>query len=135
MSPNSLGLLDTNWIGIVLSALVMLGGTAVNLFIIGRFVGQWSEAMKNMSSALTRVEAQVAEVTDQSESNQGKLQLMDQRLLVVEAATSRFWEMREQFVTLRVTVEMTTKRTEETMITVQKSILAIETSLKSIPAG
>lgn len=127
-----MSLLDPNWTAVSIAGLVMLGGTAINLFIIGRFVGQWSEAMKNMSSALGRVEAQVLEVSDLSDGNASKLQLMDQRLLVVESATSRFWEMREQFVTLRVTIEMTAKRSDEVAASTGRAIAGIERQLANL---
>jgi hypothetical protein len=61
--------MQTQWIGIAVSVLVMLGGTAVNLFIIGRFVGQWSEAMRNIAATLQRVEERVEEVGERGDEN------------------------------------------------------------------
>lgn len=124
--------MDSQWIGIAVSVLVMLGGTAVNLFIVGRFVGQWSEAMKNIAATLAKVEERVEGVVELADDTHNKLALVDQRLGTTELAASKFWEMRDEFITMRVTVEQHGKRTSEQLDAVGRSIGVIERQLGNL---
>jgi hypothetical protein len=124
--------MSSNWVGIAISVLVMLGGTAVNLFIIGRFVGQWSEAMKNIASTLQKVEAQAEAVQDQADGTDGRLQLIDQRLGVAEAATAKFWEMRDAFTRMTVTIESEGKHSREKLESLARGQSVIERQLANL---
>lgn len=118
--------MGSDWWGIALSVLVMLGGTAVNLFIIGRFVGQWGEAMRNIAKTLDKVEERVEVVEGDGEVLSTKIGLMDQRLITTEQAASKFWEMRDAFTAMQKTVEIEGKYARETMASVNRSISGIE---------
>lgn len=124
--------MDSQWIGIAISVLVMLGGTAVNLFIMGRFVGQWGEAMKNIASTLSKVESRVEEVGDQHDETEGKRALMDARLTTVETGVDRFWAMRDEFVTMRTTVEINSKHQTAKLESLDRSVSVIERQLGSL---
>lgn len=124
--------MSTQWVGIAVSVLVMLGGTAVNLFIIGRFVGQWGEAMKNIAKTLEKVEGRVEHVETDHELTAAKVGLMDQRLIATEQATSKFWEMRDEFTSMRTTVEIEGKHQRETLDSVGRSIAVIERQLGNL---
>lgn len=124
--------MSTQWVGIAVSVLVMLGGTAVNLFIIGRFVGQWGEAMKNIAKTLEKVEGRVEHVETDHELTAAKVGLMDQRLITTEQATSKFWEMRDEFTSMRTTVEIEGKHQRETLDSVGRSIAVIERQLGNL---
>lgn len=121
----------SNWIGVAVSVLVMLGGTAVNLFILGRFVGQWSEAMKNIVATLARVERRVEQAEEHGEATASKVGLMDQRLITTEEATSKFWLMRDEFTAMRVTVEQEGKHARDKLDSVGRSISVIERQMAS----
>lgn len=121
-----------SWIGIAVSVLIMLGGTAVNLFIIGRFVGQWGEAMKNIAKTLERVEVRVEDVEALADSTETKGGLMEARLVNVESGVDRFWQMRDEFVTMRTTVEINGKHQSEKLESVGRSISVIERELGSL---
>jgi len=124
--------MNSQWIGIALSVLVMLGGTAVNLFIIGRFVGQWSEAMRNISTTLQKVEGQVAAVGAQGDETEGRVSLIDARLANTEAAAGKFWEMRDEFTAMRVTVEMTGKQQQQKLDILARGMSVIERQLGNL---
>ena len=124
--------MTSNWIGIAISVLIMLGGTAVNLFIIGRFVGQWGEAMKNIAKTLQQVEIRVEHVEDKADATETKRSLMDQRLGTAEQATAKFWEMRDEFTAMRVTVEQEGKHAREKLDSVGRSISVIERQLGNL---
>lgn len=124
--------MSTQWVGIAVSVLVMLGGTAVNLFIIGRFVGQWGEAMKNIAKTLQQVEIRVETVEDKADATETKRSLMDQRLVTAEMATAKFWEMRDEFTAMRVTVEQEGKHARDKLESVGRSISVIERQLGNL---
>ncbi len=134
--------MNSQWVGIGLSVLVMLGGTAVNLFIIGRFVGQWGEAMKNIAAMLAKVEerveevdGRVGEVGDGAEVTAGRLALVDQRLVTAEQAAAKFWDMREEFISMRVTVELSGKSTTELIASLGRSMSVIERQMGNLVAS
>lgn len=124
--------MSTQWIGIAISVVVMLGGTAVNLFIIGRFVGQWGEAMKNIAGTLTKVELRIEQVESSGEKTESERRLMDGRLRNVESGVDRFWEMRDEFVTMRTTVELEGKHSREKMESVGRSVSVIERQIGNL---
>jgi len=124
--------MDTQWIGIAVSVLVMLGGTAVNLFIIGRFVGQMSESMRNTTTTLGKIEERLEEVDGAGTETAKQVGLMDQRLKVAETATGEFWKMRDAFTELKTTVEITGKHTGDKLDSVGRSIGVIERQLGSL---
>jgi len=124
--------MNPQWIGIAVSVAVVLGGTAVNLFIIGRFVGQWSEAMKNIVATLSKVETRLEEVDDRAEVTESKRTLMEARLGHVEGGVDRFWEMRDEFVTMRVTVEQQGKHSSEKLDSLARSYGVIERQLANL---
>ncbi len=124
--------MNSQWIGIAISVLIMLGGTAVNLFIIGRFVGQWGEAMKNIAKTLEKVEDRVEAVEAESDQSASRLGLFDQRLLTTEHATSKFWEMRDEFTAMRVTVEQQGKHNSEKLDSLARSYGVIERQLANL---
>lgn len=127
--------MSTQWIGIAISVFVMLGGTAVNLFIIGRFVGQWSEALKNITSTLAKVESRVEELGERSDETEGKRALMDARLTNVESGVDKFWAMRDEFVTMRTTVEINGKHQAEKLESVARSVSVIERQIGNLVSG
>ena len=124
--------MNSQWIGIAISVLIMLGGTSVNLFIIGRFVGQWGEAMKNIAKTLEKVEVRVEAVEAESDQSVSRLGLFDQRLLTTEHATSKFWEMRDEFTAMRVTVEQQGKHNIEELDSLARSYGVIERQLANL---
>lgn len=124
--------MSTQWIGISMSVLIMLGGTAVNLFIIGRFIGQWGEAMKNIAKTLANVELRVETTEDKAEATAAKVGLIDQRLITTEQAASKFWEMRDEFTAMRVTVESEGRHSREKLDSVSRSISVIERQLGNL---
>ncbi len=124
--------MDANWVGIGISVLIMLGGTAVNLFIIGRFVGQWGEAMRNIASTLAKVESRVEEVADASGETVAKVSLIDQRLITTEQATAKFWDMRDEFTAMRTTVEIQGKHQQEAVASIGRSVAVIERQLANL---
>lgn len=124
--------MNSQWIGIAISVLIMLGGTAVNLFIIGRFVGQWGEAMKNIAKTLEKVEDRVESVEAQGDQSAARLGLFDQRLITTEQATSKFWEMRDEFTAMRVTVEQQGKQSSEKLESLARSYSVIERQLANL---
>lgn len=124
--------MNTQWIGVAISVLVVLSGLAANLFIIGRFVGQWSETMRSIAKTLAQVEARVEDVEDGREDASRRISLMDQRLGVTEQAASKFWEMRDEFTTLRVTVEQEGKHSREKLDSMARSFSVIERQLANL---
>lgn len=124
--------MSSQWVGIAVSVLVMLGGTAVNLFIIGRFVGEWGATMKNIASTLSKVEKRVETVEDKADATETKRSLMDQRLGTAEQATAKFWEMRDEFTAMRVTVEQEGKHARDKLDAVSRSISVIERQLGNL---
>jgi len=124
--------MNSQWVGIAISVLVMLGGTAVNLFIIGRFVGQWGEAMKNIAKTLQQVETRVESVEEKTDATESKRTVMDQRLVTAEQATAKFWEMRDAFTSMQKTVEIEGKHAREKMDSVGRSISVIERQLANL---
>ncbi len=124
--------MNTSWIGIAISAAVMLSGTAINLFIVGRFVGQWSEAMKNIASTLSKVEQRIEEVEGQADKTEGERRLMDGRLGNVETGLDKFWTLRDEFVTMRTTVEINGKHQSEKLDSVSRSVSVIERQIGNL---
>jgi len=124
--------MDTQWIGIAVSVLVMLGGTAVNLFIIGRFVGQMSESMRNTTTTLGKIEERLEEVDGAGTETAKQVGLMDQRLKVAETATGEFWKMRDAFTELKTTVEIEGKHARDKLDSVGRSIGVIERQLGNL---
>lgn len=124
--------MTTSWIGIAISVVVMLSGTAVNLFIIGRFVGQWGEAMKNIAATLAKVEEQVEVVGQQADETETKRALMDARLTNVESGVDKFWAMRDEFVTMRTTVEINGKHQSEKLESLSRSVSVIERQIGNL---
>ena len=123
--------MDSNWVGIGISVLVMLGGTAVNLFIIGRFVGQWGESMRNIAETLKKVEDRVEEVGEHGE----QIPLLDQRLTAAEVAVAKLSGMSDQIVRLTTTIEIDGKHSREKLDSVGRSIAVIERQLANIATG
>ena len=124
--------MTTQWIGIAISVAVMLSGTAVNLFIVGRFVGQWSEAMKNIAATLAKVEQRIEEVEGQADKTEGERRLMDGRLGNVETGLDKFWTLRDEFVTMRTTVEINGKYQSEKLDSVSRSVSVIERQIGNL---
>ena len=124
--------MNTSWIGIAISAAVMLSGTAINLFIVGRFVGQWSEAMKNIASTLSKVEQRIEEVEGQADKTEGERRLMDGRLGTVETGLDKFWTLRDEFVTMRTTVEINGKHQSEKLESLGRSVSVIERQIGNL---
>jgi uncharacterized protein YoxC len=124
--------MSSQWIGIAISVFVMLGGTAVNLFIIGRFVGQWSEAMKNIATTLSKVEERVEATEEQGDTIAAKVGLMDQRLMTAEQAASKFWEMRDEFTRMTVTIEQEGKHSREKLDSLARGQSVIERQLANL---
>lgn len=124
--------MSSQWVGIAISIVVVLGGTAVNLFIIGRFVGQWSEALRNLAATLGKVETQLETTSTQAEVTEQKAALIDQRLAAVEVATSKFWEMRDAFTRMSVTLELTAKGTTERLESLGRSVGVIERQMANL---
>lgn len=124
--------MNSQWIGIAVSVLVMLGGTAVNLFIIGRFVGQWGEAMKNIASTLAKVEERIETAETQGDDTAAKVGLIDQRLITAEQAAGKFWEMRDEFTAMRVTVEQEGKHSREKLDSLARGQGVIERQLANL---
>lgn len=124
--------MQTQWIGIAVSVLVMLGGTAVNLFIIGRFVGQWSEAMKNIAATLKKVEERVEEVGDQGDDNRNAVVMMQPRIESLEATADKFYEMRDAFIRMTTTIEFEGKQTREHLQSLARSQQVIERQLGNL---
>lgn len=123
---------NSNWVAVAISMLVMLGGTAVNLFIIGRFVGQWGEAMKNIASMLQKVEERVERVETAEDVTSAKVGLMDQRLLTTEQAASKFWEMRDEFTRMTVTIEQEGKHSRAQLDSLARGQSVIERQLANL---
>jgi hypothetical protein len=124
--------MTTSWIGIAISVVVMLSGTAANLFIIGRFVGQWGEATKNIATTLSKVERRVEDVESSGEKTESERRLMDGRLKNAESGVDRFWEMRDEFVTMRTTVELEGKHSREKLDSVSRSVSVIERQIANL---
>jgi hypothetical protein len=124
--------MNNQWIGIAVSVLVMLGGTAVNLFIIGRFVGQWSEAMKNIAKTLAKVEERVDEVGAQGDENHSAVAMMQPRLESLEATADKFYEMRDAFIRMTTTIEFEGKQTREHLQSLARGQSVIERQLGNL---
>lgn len=131
------------WLSIAISLVIMITGTAANLFIIGRFVGRHGEALKHMAGTLGKVEERVEEnrdITDKQislieervEIAHTKLGLVDVRLVQAEVGLARFWEMRDEFVSLRVTVELTNKQNAESLGQIHRGQSVIERQLANL---
>lgn len=120
--------MSLQWVGPAISVLVMLGGTAVNLFIIGRFIGQLSETVRNVTATVSKVEARLEEIGQETD----KIPLIDQRLSVVEIATSKFWEMRDEFTAMRVTVEQEGRHSREKLDSLARGQSVIERQLANL---
>jgi hypothetical protein len=118
----------TPWIGIGISILTVLGGSAVNLFIIGRFIGRSDEAMKNVASTLEKVEGRVEEVAVLAD----KVPLLDQRLTATEVAVAAVAGMKEQITRLTTTIEIDGKHSREKLEGVSRSISVIERQLANL---
>jgi hypothetical protein len=118
----------TPWIGIGISILTVLGGSAVNLFIIGRFIGRSDEAMKNVASTLEKVEGRVEEVAVLAD----KVPLLDQRLTATEVAVAAVAGMKEQITRLTTTIEIDGKHSREKLEGVSRSISVIERQLGNL---
>jgi TolA-binding protein len=124
--------MQTQWIGIAVSVLVMLGGTAVNLFIIGRFVGQWSEAMRNIAATLQRVEERVEEVGERGDENHNAVAMMQPRIDSLEATADKFYEMRDAFIRMTTTIEFEGKQTREQLQSLARGQSVIERQLGNL---
>ena len=127
--------MDADWTGVAISAVVVLGGLAVNLFIIGRFVGQWGEAMKNSTATLAKVESSLREVGEAGEETSGKVQLLEARVKVTEAAADKFWEMRDAFIRMTTTMEVEGKQQREKLDGIARGQSVIERQLANIATG
>lgn len=124
--------MQTQWIGIAVSVLVMLGGTAVNLFIIGRFVGQWSEAMRNIAATLQKVESRVEEVGERGDENHNAVAMMQPRLDSLEATADKFYEMRDAFIRMTTTIEFEGKQTREQLQSLARGQGVIERQIGNL---
>jgi len=98
--------------------------------------------MRNIASALSKVEDRVDEVDTRvghvgegAEVTANRLALVDQRLVITEQAASKFWEMREEFIAMRVTVEIEGKRSSEKLDSVGRSISVIERQMGNLVAS
>lgn len=127
--------MSPQWINIAITVLVILAGTAVNLFIIGRFVGQWGEAMKHTANTLAKVEQRLEEVETSADETENKRALMEGRLQNVETGVDRFWTMRDEFVTMRTTVELEGKHQREQLAAQARSLSVIERQLANLVAS
>lgn len=124
--------MNPQWVGLIVTVLVALGGTAANLFLMGRFVGQWGEAMKNNVAALAKVEARLEDVEDRTDETENRRALMEPRLQTVESGVDRFWAMRDEFVTMRTTVEIEGKHAREKLEAVARGMAVIERQLGNL---
>lgn len=127
--------MSPQWISVVVAALVMLGGTAINLFIIGRFVGQWSEAMKHLSGTLDRVEARVEAAETQGAMTATEVGRIDARVKITEAVAEKFWEMRDAFIRMTTTLEIEGKQQREKMDSIARGQSVIERQLGNLVAS
>jgi DNA anti-recombination protein RmuC len=118
----------SQWAGVAISVVGMLGITAANLFFMGRFVGQWSEAMKNIVATIAKVEERVEAVEEQAM----EVPLIDHRLAAAEAAISRFWELRDEFTALRVTVEQQGQHSREKLDSLARGQSVIERQMANL---
>lgn len=124
--------MDADWTGVAISLLAGAAGLAVNLFIIGRFVGQWGEAVKNTASTLEKVEAGLKQVGEVAEDTAGKVRLIDARVKVTEAAADKFWEMRDAFIRMTTTMEVEGKQQRERLDGIARGQSVIERQLANI---
>lgn len=120
------------WVSIALTVLVVLGGTAVNLFILGRVIGRWGEAMANLGKTLDGVEQRVEDVEEHTAKNATKIGLIDQRLVAAEQVAQKFWEMRDEFTAMRVTVESEGRHARDKMDGIGRSISVIERQMANL---
>lgn len=120
------------WISIGISLLAVLVGTATNLFVIGRFFGRWSETTKNITATLEKVERRLEDVEGKAEEGDSQRLLMDGRLKIVEGGVDRFWQMRDEFVTMRTTVEINGKHQNEKLESLGRSVSVIERQIGNL---
>lgn len=120
------------WLGLGLTILVVLGGTGVNLFFMGRFVGKWGELMNHLSKTIADVEERLEAAEAHGDQTAHKVGLMDQRLAGAEAAASKFWEMRDEFTAMRTTIELEGKYARDTQESIKRSIAVIERQLGNL---
>jgi hypothetical protein len=120
------------WIGAGSAVLVMLSGTAANLFMMGRFIGQWSEALRNLGTTLNDVEKRMERVEDAGDNLSSKVGLMNQRLGHTESAAAKFWEMRDAFIAMKMTVEMGAKAQQEKLEALTRGQAVIERQLGNL---
>lgn len=114
--------MDSSWIAVGISVLVVLGGTGANLFIMGRQVGQMNESMRNTASTLKDFKERLDEVGDMSAENAQGLSLVDQRVKATEAATGEFWKMRDAFTAMKTTAELEGKYAREKLESMDRSL-------------
>jgi hypothetical protein len=126
---------DADWTGVAISALVVLGGLAVNLFVIGRFVGQWGEAMRNTAATLAKVERAAQQIGEAHEVTVGDVRLLDARVKVTEDAASKFWEMRDAFIRMTAAIEIEGKQQRERLDGLARGQSVIERQLANIVSG
>lgn len=124
--------MNAAWISIAISVLVVLIGTATNLFVIGRFFGRWSATTQNITATLEKVERRLEDVEGRAEEGDSERRLMDGRLKIVEGGVDRFWEMRDEFVTMRTTIEIEGKHSREKLESVSRSVSGIERQLANL---
>lgn len=120
------------WVSIAISVVVVLIGTATNLFVIGRFFGRWSATTQNITSTLEKVERRLEDVEERSDASESKRALMDARLTNVEGGVDRFWQMRDEFVTMRTTVEINGKHQNEKLESLGRSVSVIERQIGNL---
>lgn len=122
----------TQWLNLAITAIVVLGGTGLNLFILGRVVGKWEGSMKTVVDALQKVEKLADEASEASTQNHGALALLGARMDTAEAALSKFWQMRDEFVALRTTIEIEGKNQREKMDSIARSQGVMERQLANM---
>lgn len=124
--------MSSQWVAVALSVLVVLGGTGLNLFVIGRFIGQWSTALVRVSDDLTKIENRMGEVEDRADATEKRVLTLQGELNVVNKAMDQFWELRDAFMKLSGVLELTSKHTGEQLDGLKRGQAVIERQLATI---
>lgn len=124
--------MNPQWISLGVTIVVVLVGTAVNLFLIGRFVGSFTEAMRNLTQLFGKIEERVEAVEDRSEDSRTWQADVAARLEQAERGTAVVAEFRDEFIAMRATVQSETRHSNEKLDSVVRSIGVIERQLANI---
>lgn len=127
--------MGSEWTAVAISVVVVLAGVGVNLFVIGRFIGQWAEAMRNITTTLTTVKDEASTTAALAEATAGHVQLLDARVKVTESAADKFWEMRDAFIRMTTTIEFEGKQSREKLDGLARGQSVMERQLANIATG